>query len=101
LEIHVNKADLIESVSADCGFTKQDARKAVDSVFQSIVDKVSAGETVTIVGFGTFSTSKRGARVGRNPKTGESLKIAASVAPKFKAGAAFRGAVGKKSGKKK
>jgi len=89
----VNKAELIDVVVSSVDVTKADAARAVDAVFDGITKTLRKGDTVTLVGFGTFSVSKRAARVGRNPRTGESISIAASKTPKFKAGKALKDAV--------
>jgi DNA-binding protein HU-beta len=82
----VNKNDLVSSVAEAAGFSKADAGKAVDAVFESIKGALADGGEVRLVGFGTFSVSKRAAREGRNPRTGETIKIAASKQVKFKPG---------------
>ena len=97
----MNKTELIEKFAGSCEMSKAAAGRALDALIGTVTTEVAKGGTVTIIGFGTFSATRRSARTGRNPKTGESLKIAASVVPKFKAGAAFRGAVAKKSSKRK
>ena len=94
----MNKSELIDVAAAAAGVSKAAAGKGLDAVIDAITKAVSKGESVTLVGFGTFSSSKRAARVGRNPQTGKELKIAATTVPKFKAGAGFKAAVG---GKKK
>lgn len=97
----MNKTELINSLAESCDMPKAAAARALDVFIDTVTAEVAKGDSVTIIGFGTFSASRRNARVGRNPKTGEEIKIAASVVPKFKAGAAFRGAVAKKAGKRK
>ncbi len=92
----MNKNDLIASVADSGGFTKADAGKAVDSVFDTITNSLSSGEEVRLVGFGTFSVSHRAAGTGRNPATGETIQIAASKLPKFKAGKALKDSVNSK-----
>jgi len=89
----VNKNDLISSVVADTGLTKADATKAVDAVFDNIEKSLKRGNEVRLVGFGTFSVQNRKASTGRNPRTGETIKIAASKQPKFKAGKGLKDAV--------
>ena len=89
----MNKAELTESVAAQTGLTKTDAGNAVDAVFDSIEGALSRGDSVSLIGFGTFSVSNRAARSGRNPRTGETIQIAASRAPKFKAGKGLKDAV--------
>jgi len=82
----VNKAELVDAVAAESGLTKSDAGGAVESVFNTIGNQLRQGDSVSVVGFGQFSVSDRAARTGRNPRTGEEIAIAASRAPKFKAG---------------
>ncbi|CAG4883704.1 HU, DNA-binding transcriptional regulator, beta subunit [Georgfuchsia toluolica] len=94
----MNKAELIEIAAKEADISKAAAGKALDSVINAIVKAVSKGDNVTLVGFGTFKSAKRAARVGKNPQTGASLKIPATTVPKFSAGAGFKAAV---SGKKK
>ncbi|MCX7177076.1 MAG: HU family DNA-binding protein [Proteobacteria bacterium] len=98
----MNKSELIEVIAKEAELSKAAAGKTLDAVIAAVVKTVSKGDTVTLVGFGTFKSSKRAARIGRNPQTGKELKIAASTAPKFSAGATFKAAVaGKKAAKKK
>ncbi|MEF3697618.1 MULTISPECIES: HU family DNA-binding protein [Desulfolutivibrio] len=88
------KADLIEKVQVKAGFeTKAAAGKALDAVVEVIRDALSAGETVTLTGFGSFKVSERAARTGRNPQTGKEIKIPASKAVKFTVGKALKEAV--------
>ncbi len=82
----MNKAELIDAVAASANLTKTDAGNAVDAVFESIGKALAGGDAVSLVGFGTFSVSDRAARSGRNPRTGETISIAATRVPKFKAG---------------
>ncbi len=89
----MNKNDLVAAVSTSSGLSKSDAVKAVDSVFDSITGALGGGGEVRLVGFGTFSVSNRAATTGRNPRTGETIKIPASKQPKFKAGKALKEAV--------
>lgn len=89
----MNKNDLIAAVAASTGISKADATKAVDSVFDSITGALKKGSDVRLVGFGTFSVSRRAASTGRNPRTGESIQIPASNQPKFKAGKALKDSV--------
>ena len=98
----MNKSELIEAVSTAADISKAAAGKALEAVTAAIVKAVSKGDTVTLIGFGTFKSSKRAARVGRNPQTGKELKIAATTVPRFTAGAGFKAAVaGKKAAAKK
>ena len=89
----MNKNDLVAAVSGSAGLSKGDAAKALDSVFESITTALKKGDDVRLVGFGTFSVSKRAASTGRNPRTGESIKIAASKQAKFKAGKGLKDAI--------
>ncbi|MGA8180399.1 MAG: HU family DNA-binding protein [Desulfobacterales bacterium] len=88
----MNKGDLVNEVAEVVG-TKKDAQAAVDCVFSSITKALKKGDAVTLVGFGTFKVTKRKARKGRNPQTGEEIKIKASKAPKFTAGKSLKEAV--------
>ena len=85
--------ELISAVAANSELSKIDAAKAVDGVFEAITSSLKGGDEVRLVGFGTFSVSKRAATTGRNPRTGEAIQIKASNQPKFKAGKALKGAV--------
>lgn len=89
----MNKGDLVEKVAQDCGLRKAAAEQALNSVLGAITDAVAAGDKVTLVGFGTFSVSERAAREGRNPRTGEAIKIPAARLVKFKAGSKLADAV--------
>lgn len=89
----MTKADLIESMAAGAGLSKTDAGKALDAAIDSIVSGMKKGEKITIVGFGTFSVTRRKARKGRNPKTGEAIDIPASNAPKFSPGRVLKDAL--------
>ena len=89
----VNKNDLIAEVADRTGLSRADATKAVDYVFDTITDSLKKGDEVRLVGFGTFTVSNRAATEGRNPRTGETIKIPASKQPKFKAGKALKDAV--------
>ncbi|RVU02345.1 HU family DNA-binding protein [Novosphingobium umbonatum] len=82
----MNKNELIGVVADASGLTRTDAAKAVEGVFNAITDALKSGDEVRLVGFGTFSVTRRKASTGRNPRTGEPLSIAASAQPKFKAG---------------
>lgn len=85
----MNKAELIDKISQDSGITKTQANEALDSFTNAVVATLKKGDRVTLVGFGTFSVSERSARNGRNPQTGEVIKIKARKVPKFKAGKEF------------
>ncbi|GAB4572478.1 MAG: HU family DNA-binding protein [Rhodothalassiaceae bacterium] len=89
----MNKNELISNVAEAAGLSKADATKAVDAVFSSITGALKKGGDVRLVGFGTFSVAQRAASTGRNPRTGETIKIAASKQPKFKAGKQLKDAV--------
>jgi DNA-binding protein HU-beta len=89
----MNKAELIEAVSAQASLEKSEAARAVDAVFEAITGALKTGDTVALVGFGTFNVKARAARAGRNPRTGETIEIAASKVPGFKAGKGLRDAV--------
>ena len=89
----MNKNDLITSVAESSGLTKADAGRAVDGVFNSIASALASGDDVRIVGFGSFVVTNRAASTGRNPRTGEEIKIPASKQPKFRAGAPLKSAV--------
>lgn len=98
----MNKSELIEVAAKEAGLSKAATDKALAGMIGTIVKTVAKGDTVTLVGFGTFKSAKRAARTGKNPKTGEALKIAATTVAKFSAGAGFKTAVaGKKAAKKK
>ncbi|HLO71012.1 MAG TPA: HU family DNA-binding protein [Flavipsychrobacter sp.] len=85
----MNKAELIDKIAKDAGVTKTQANDALDSFTNAVVAALKKGDRVTLVGFGTFSVSERSARNGRNPQTGEVIKIKARKVPKFKAGKEF------------
>ena len=89
----MNKNELVASVAGATDMSKADAANAVDGVFDAITSALSGGSEVRLVGFGTFSVSHRKATQGRNPRTGETIQIAASNQPKFKAGKALKDAV--------
>ena len=89
----MNKAELIDAIATQGGLSKAQAGQALDATIGAISDALKAGETVTLVGFGTFSVKERAARSGRNPKTGETIKIAATKVPGFKAGKVLKVAV--------
>ena len=89
----MNKNDLVAAVADDSGLSKKDAASAVDSVVNVITNVLKAGDEVRLVGFGTFAVTHRAASQGRNPRTGETIEIAASKQPKFKAGRALKDAI--------
>lgn len=89
----MNKNELIAKVAESCGMSKSDAGSAVDATLDSIVGALKSGDEVRLLGFGNFMVAHRKAGEGRNPRTGETIKIAASKSPKFKAGKAFKDAL--------
>ena len=89
----MNKNDLVALVADAAGLSKIDATKAVDAVFDGIIQSLKKGEEVRLVGFGTFDVSDRAASEGRNPRTGEKINIPASKQPKFKAGKTLKEAL--------
>ena len=89
----MNKTELIAAVAEKTGLSKKDSEKAVNATFDTITANLEVGEKVQLVGFGVFDIKERGSRIGRNPKTKESITIAASKVPTFKAGKAFKDAV--------
>lgn len=86
----MNKMELVAAVAKEADIAKKDAEAAVTCVFDTIAEALANGDKVQLVGFGTFELSERAAREGRNPKTGESMQIAACKTPKFKAGKALK-----------
>lgn len=91
----MNKTELVALVAEKSGLTKKDAEAAVTAVLDSVVEAVTNGEKVQIVGFGTFEQRQRNARTGCDPRTGNTIEIPASKVPAFKAGKAFKDAVNK------
>jgi len=89
----MNKKDLVESVAGAAEISKAAAEKAVNGMLAAVTKALSSGDKVTLVGFGTFSVSKRKARQGRNPQTGKAIKIGAKKVAKFKAGSKLSAAV--------
>ncbi len=92
----MNKSELVEVAAKEAGITKAAAEKVLTAVVGAVVQAVAKGDSVTLVGFGTFKSAKRAARTGKNPKTGATLKIPATTVPKFTAGTAFKAAVAAK-----
>ncbi|MDZ4355824.1 MAG: HU family DNA-binding protein [Variovorax sp.] len=86
----MNKTDLVAAIAADTDLSKIDAARALDSVIENLSRALARGDTVQLIGFGTFSVSDRPERSGRNPSTGEPMTIKASKAPKFSAGKALK-----------
>ena len=98
----MNKTELITALSEKAEVSKKDATAVLEAFTATVTEELAKKEKVALVGFGTFETRERAARTGKNPRTGEALKIAASVAPAFKAGKALKDAVNApKKGKKK
>jgi DNA-binding protein HU-beta len=89
----MNKAQLIEAVAKSAKVTKVDAELVLNTALDTIKKSVKKGDDVTLIGFGTFTKSKRKARTGRNPQTGKEIKIPAMVVPKFRAGREFKDTV--------
>ncbi len=89
----MNKTELIEAIAKDSGLSKADSSRALESLLTTVTKTLKKGDEVAITGFGKFSIVKRAARTGRNPQTGEAVKIKASKSPKFTAGATFKNAV--------
>ena len=92
----MNKVELIEAVFKETELSRASAARALNAVLDTIVMTVAKKQDVQLIGFGTFKAAKRAARTGKNPRTGEKLKIAAATVPKFSAGASFKAAVNKK-----
>ena len=86
----MNKIELVAAVAEKSGMTKKDAEKAIAAVVETLTEALAKGEKVTLVGFGSFETKTREARIGRNPKTKEAIEIPASRVPVFKAGKALK-----------
>ncbi len=89
----MNKTELVAAMADQAGISKKDAEKALAAFTGVVTEELKKGEKVQLVGFGTFEISERKAREGRNPQNGQTMKIAASKAPKFKAGKALKDAV--------
>jgi DNA-binding protein HU-beta len=96
----MNRKELVEALAAKTESTKADAERAVAGLIDIISGTLTKGDSITLVGFGTFEVRKRAARTGRNPKTGEELKIKAAKVPAFKAGATLKAAVNGAKGRK-
>ena len=86
----MNKTELVAAIAEQAEISKKDAEKALKAFTDVVAEELKKGEKIQLVGFGTFEVSERAAREGRNPQTGETMKIAASKAPKFKAGKALK-----------
>lgn len=91
----MNKAELVTAIAAKADISKKDAEAALKAFTDVVAEELKKGEKIQLVGFGTFEVSERAARTGRNPQTGAEMKIAASKAPKFKAGKALKDVVNK------
>jgi DNA-binding protein HU-beta len=91
----MNKQELIDAIAKESKLTKVDAKKALDAMTKSVTKSLKKGEKVILVGYGTFSVVKRAARMGKNPRTGQAIKIPAKKAVKFKAGSELAKAVEK------
>lgn len=89
----VNKSEMIDAIAAGADISKAAAGRALDSMIEAVTDSLKKGDTVNLIGFGTFMIRERAARTGRNPRTGETINIAASKNPSFKAGKALKDAV--------
>lgn len=97
----MNKSELIDAIAAKTDSSKAAATKMLDAFVEVVGDEMAKGEKVALIGFGTFQTGKREAREGRNPRTGETIKIAAAIVPKFSPGAGLKEKVNTKPAKKK
>ena len=89
----MNKAELVSAIADKTSLSKKDAEAAIKAFTEVVAEELKKGEKIQLVGFGTFEVSERAARVGRNPQTGKEMKIAASKAPKFKAGKALKDSI--------
>ncbi len=89
----MNKSELIDAIAASSGLSKADAGRALDGVTSAVTKALKGGDSVSLVGFGTFAVKHRAARAGRNPRTGDTIQIKASNNPSFKAGKALKDAV--------
>lgn len=89
----MNKSDLVTAMAEAADISKSAAARAMDGLMDTIVEVLKEGDSVSMIGFGTFSVKERDARIGRNPRTGETIEIAASKTPVFKAGKAFKDAI--------
>lgn len=89
----MNKSELIDAIAAKADISKADAGRALDATLEAVTGALKGGDSVSLVGFGTFSVKERAAREGRNPQTGQTIQIAAAKVPGFKAGKALKDAV--------
>jgi DNA-binding protein HU-beta len=90
----MNRGEFVAAIADQSGLTKADADRALEAMFKTVKKALKSGDSVSLVGFGTFVVRKRAARTGRNPRTGDTIKIKASKVPAFKAGKALKDAVG-------
>ena len=97
--VFMNKTELVAAMAEKAELSKKDAEKALKAFTETVAEELKKGEKIQLVGFGTFETSQRAARTGKNPQTGKAIKIPASTAPKFKAGKGLKDTVN--AGKKK
>ena len=86
----MNKSELIDAIAAKANLSKKDAKAALESTLEAVSESLKAGDAVQLIGFGTFKVNERAARTGRNPRTGEEIKIAAAKIPAFVAGKALK-----------
>lgn len=89
----MNKSELVKRIASECDTTNAAAERSLNATLDAITDELKNGNDIALIGFGTFSVKSRAARMGRNPKTGEEIKIAATKVPSFKAGAGLKKAV--------
>ncbi len=89
----MNKSDLIDAIAGNAGLSKADAGRALEAFVNAVTDQLQGGNSLSLVGFGTFSVKHRAARMGRNPRTGQAIHISASNVPSFKAGKGLKDAV--------
>ncbi|MCW4152889.1 HU family DNA-binding protein [Halomonas sp. 18H] len=89
----MNKSELIEAIAASADIPKASASRALDAMVDTVADSLKKGDSVSLVGFGTFTVKERAARTGRNPQTGEPIQISAAKVPSFKAGKALKDSV--------
>ena len=94
--VFMNKTELVAAMAEKAEISKKDAEKALKAFTETVAEELKKGEKIQLVGFGTFETSKRAARTGKNPQTGKAIKIPASTAPKFKAGKGLKDTVNAK-----
>lgn len=93
MEVFVTKADLVNEMAEKTGFSKVDTEKCLKALIEAVTEALKQGDKVALVGFGTFSVGERAERTGKNPQTGEAIKISAAKTPKFKAGKVLKDAV--------